>query len=311
MADDKDQEIPYNLKPLMEGLESGEIQYMEPEDKFSFDCLACGSCCMNKDVLVNPHDIWMLFESGVAETLKITSTEQLFEGKYAPFHLTLGGNSGAPVCMIEFRPVSEPEEGKEPWTICPFAAPVLKVKDPEKMKNFSEANYEDPKEAHAALLELTEVRETTDGIPQFLCALHSAKPTICRAYPIGRAGDITQKAKKTEGKPTLAPMRYIKVPQTCGKTDTEWTVQGWVDKRDLKARYAGSDLYYKFIELVAVNKDKLPEEVRWAAANILYNFDMWGARDIEGMTCEKVMETATAFIQDFLTMASRTDNPSA
>jgi len=305
MTKKADKEVPYNLAPLMAGLESGEIKYVEPEDTFKFDCVACGGCCMNKDVMVNPHDIWMMFESGVAQTLGFNKTADLFSDVHAPLHLTLGGNSGAPVCIIEFRPVSEPKEGEPPpLTICPFAAPVLELKDVdgarEKMKKFAEADFEDPKEAYEVLQELASTKTTETGMPQFLCALHKAKPTICRAYPIGRAGVKTQ-----EDKTLPFDMKYIQVPLTCGEAKTEWTVQGWVDKWDLVERYKGSDAHYAVAGFIAQNKDKLPEEVRWAAANILFNFDMWGARDIEGMTFDGVVRKTMNFLEDFLEQANK------
>jgi len=232
---------------------------------------------MNKDVLVNPHDIWMLFESGVAQSLGFNQTVDLYEGVHAPLSLHLGPHSGAPVSSINFRPVAEPEEGKEPITICPFAAPVVtEFVSEEKLEAFKLGKIEDPAEAKEILQKITNIEVLENGVPRFLCALHSAKPTICRAYPIGRAGSLAVEDAK-DGK--VAPMRYVQVPLTCGKPTVEWTVQKWVDHWGLEERYKGSDLYHELASFISANKDVLPQELRWNIANIIYNFDCWGARE--------------------------------
>jgi Fe-S-cluster containining protein len=285
----KADEVPPNLIKLVSALKSGEIQYVKPTDTFKFKCAACGECCINKDVLLNPYDIWELFETGVAQSLGFTSTEALFVGESAPFLLTLGMNSGAPVAMIAFRPLTEAGTP----TICPFLVPVTAT--PEEMLELeTHQKTGTAQEATNCLRRLCS--SATKPSNHMVCALHRAKPSICRAYPIGRAGEALNPGKT--GKPADLTMSFVKVPVTCGTDDQEWTVQEWVDSWGLTERYKHSDAYFSLVTKIALKKDSIPEEVRWLITNVIFNFDSWGGRS--DSTFEDVMAAGNLLLEEFL-----------
>jgi hypothetical protein len=236
-------------------------QFLVSEDDLmhEYDCFRCGGkCCINNDVLINPYDVWRIVTNEkVSEALGIYTTHDLFtrRGKRGEplLRYYLGPESRMPLACINMIRV------RTDLTICPFNAPVIKGKDMEDIERYVRDGLRD-----------AEFLRADDGSPVGLCVLEQAKPTICRAFPLGRAG----KAKDANDK--FPKMRYIRVDsKTCDKfkkPESAITVREYVKRWDLDKAYEMSDKVYELYRLLG---DRVKSEAeRYFLGIMFYNFDI-------------------------------------
>lgn len=211
-----------------------KLRVSDGDPIYEYDCLGCGGqCCTNNDVLVGPHDVWRIVTSDIGKAMGLTTSHHLFAplpGRDRPFFdYYLGPDSRLPMACIRYR---RPVENLK---VCPFLAPAYVAKSREDLAK-AMANHGEG---------LTQMKNKEGGAAG-LCALEDAKPTICRAYPLGRMG----LANKEKGK---APeMFYVwaesKRCQEFRRPDSKLTVGEYVKKWGLDEAYRQADLVNDFRE---------------------------------------------------------------
>ncbi len=257
-------EAPLWQKQLAERREELRVGMDDPI--YEYDCLRCGGdCCINTDVLIGPHDVWRIVHSDVGRALGYMTSHDLFAGEEPPFSYYLGPQSGLPVACIDRREMSEGVE------VCPFLAVAYTETGPESDHR-------------------RELLRSEDGAAAGLCALESAKPTICRGYPLGRLG-------VTEGGPE-APVEtsYIwNESDSCRRfrKDRTMTVREYVDKWGLQEAYRQSDLVNDWRMRLA----EIPDgRARYLMGAMYFDFDLVGLRRAEesGWPAERRYEAVIA-----------------
>jgi len=249
--------IPEWQKELVEKYE--QIRVGPDDPVYEYGCIRCGGiCCFNTDVLINPYDVWRIVtDDTTADLLGINTSHDLYTPanrlRRPLMNYYLGPSSGLPLACINMI------ELNENLRRCPFLAPVKIVKSKED-------------KAKLALGRLVEIGflEADTGGPASLCVLEKAKPTVCRAYPLGRMGT---NPKAEEGWPK---MEYIWVEaEHCKpyrKPGKKMTVMEYVRKHELDRLYAMSDEIQKWHEKLS-KKTSNPAE-RLLAGLVLYDFDL-------------------------------------
>ena len=116
-------------------------------DRFHFECRRCGRCCFKCEIVLTPYDVLRLCQG-----LRMT-TDELLDG-YA--QITLGPESGLPVCWLSFEKGQRWQEDDERLPPCPFLA--------------LEGEY-------------------------LACGIYPFRPSCCRSYPIFRMGKAGEEPK--------------------------------------------------------------------------------------------------------------------
>ena len=111
------------------------------DDRFCFECQQCGDCCFCCEIVVTPYDIMRLCQG-----LRITTGE--FLDRYG--QITLGPESGLPVCWLDFEKVQRWRGGDEQFPPCPFLA--------------------------------------LEG-EHFACGVYPYRPSCCRSFPVFRMAE--------------------------------------------------------------------------------------------------------------------------
>jgi Fe-S-cluster containining protein len=235
----------------------GEYAVTDDSPAYDHDCISCGGrCCFNNDVIIGPHDIWRIVTGKDARALGIRTSHDLFRKSNRDglplLNYYFGPESGVPVASINMRRLGE--EG----TVCPFLAPV----------------YVAGSEAEAANLDRESLKKlgtlkAEDGSPTGLCALENSKPTICRAFPLGRLG----LSKEDEKEPPR--MGYVWAEgERCRKYRADgkpMTVGEYVSKWGLDEAYRQSDLTMDWMREV---RQVRGEKERFSLGILFYNFDL-------------------------------------
>jgi Fe-S-cluster containining protein len=105
---------------------------------FHFECKRCGRCCFQCEIVLTPYDLLRLCEG-----LEITTGE--FLSRYG--QITLGAESGLPVCWLDFERVQRWRGGDGRFAPCPFLA--------------------------------------LEG-DRFACGVYAFRPSCCRSFPVFR-----------------------------------------------------------------------------------------------------------------------------
>ncbi|GEM_PF-2065320 len=238
-----------------------KLRVSDSDPVYEYDCIGCGGgCCMNNDVLVGPHDVWRIVHSDIGKAMGFTTSHHLFAplpGRDRPvFDYYLGPDSRLPMACIRYRrPV-------EDFKVCPFLAPAYSVSGPDDLAK-----------AVAGRPEGLKMLKARDGSAAGLCALEEAKPTICRAYPLGRMGLADGKKGQPAGK---APeMFYVwaesKRCREFRRPDSRMTVGEYVKKWGLDEAYRQSDLVNDFRE----KSLRIPNErARHLLGLMFHDFDL-------------------------------------
>jgi hypothetical protein len=246
-------------KNWQQELLSRHEEYAVTDDSpaYDHDCVRCGGrCCFNSDVLVGPHDIWRIVTGKDARALGIRTSHDLFRksdrDSLPLLNYYIGPESGVPVASINMRRLGEKA------TVCPFLAPVYVARS----------------EAEAANLDVESIRKldhlkAEDGSPSGLCALENSKPTICRAYPLGRLG----LSKEDEKEPSK--MGYVWAEgERCRKYRADgkpMTVGDYVSKWGLDEAYRQSDMTMEWMMSV---REVRGEREKFSLGILFYNFDL-------------------------------------
>jgi hypothetical protein len=238
-----------------------KLRVSDSDPVYEYDCLGCGGgCCMNNDVLVGPHDVWRIVTSDIGKAMGFTTSHHLFTPQpgrdRAMFDYYLGPESRLPMACIRYR------QPAKDFKVCPFLAKAYVVTSPEDMKK---AAAGDP--------EGLPLMKNRDGAAAGLCALEEAKPTICRAYPLGRMG----LANREKGKPgDKAPeMFYVwaegKRCREFRRPESKLTVGEYVKKWGLDEAYRQSDLVNDWREQTL----RIPNErARHFLGMVFHDFDL-------------------------------------
>lgn len=105
-----------NFEKIKNDIENRELGL---DDSFQFGCKACGKCCRDKVIMLNPYDIFQL-------TKYLNMSQAVFAQKYCGF--SIGKESNLPIVYIDFK--GEP---------CPFL--INKKCSVHKVKPFVCASY--------------------------------------------------------------------------------------------------------------------------------------------------------------------------
>lgn len=119
-------------------IEEGRFQEVSLLDTFRFECKRCGHCCFTCEILLTPFDILHL-----CRFLRLSTSE--FLALFAC--ISIGPESGLPVCTLDFEGVQLRRGGDPEIAPCPFLS-VLR------------------------------------GQP--VCGVYPARPSCCRSYPLCR-----------------------------------------------------------------------------------------------------------------------------
>ena len=117
------------------------------DDRFCFDCQRCGDCCFRCEIVLTPYDVLRLCDG-----LRITTGE--FLHRYG--QITLGPESGLPVCWLDFEKVQRRRGGDEQSPPCPFLA--------------------------------------LEG-ERFACGVYPYRPSCCRSFPVFRMAEDSGEPK--------------------------------------------------------------------------------------------------------------------
>lgn len=225
---------------VLNAAKRGEFHELSMDDEIRWSCNAAGRCCLNTEVLVTPADIWRIAKNGeIVKALGVGEMIDLFtipvSKKRGLFMYTLGARSCLPIAMIEQVKIGEVND-------CVFSAPVLLKKDDETnedaLKRFISGDR-------------SHIFWNEDGTPRRGCAIQDVKPTVCRAYPLGRTSAFSMGMKLT-GKTKFIWSGHECV--RCNKKVLEcepMKVSEYAEKNDLANRYRQSDLYHKMLEKFA------------------------------------------------------------
>jgi Fe-S-cluster containining protein len=122
-------------------------QEVSLDDRFCFECKRCGACCFRCEIVLTPYDILRLCQG-----VRITTGEFLdYYGQ-----ITLGPESGLPVCWLDFEKVQQWRGGDEQSPPCPFLA--------------------------------------LEG-EHFACGVYPYRPSCCRSFPVFRMGKADEEPK--------------------------------------------------------------------------------------------------------------------
>lgn len=250
-----------DLERLTRDLEAGKTPVLGPEDTFTFVCDMCGRCCANTDILLSSYDLVRL-----RRHLGCTTTDLIRKGLVEVFP---GGRSRLPLAMISFRPI-----GKD-LTVCPFLAHVV---DRDRLELRLGARKK-------PTLEDLEACRVPD---RMACAVHPARPAVCRSSPLGRVTTFDPEAGK---EPARAEQKVILVspgPYCQGmKAAARVTVEEWLERNGVLPYWQASQ-GFQDLSVLMVDKglrlpdegSSLPEVARRAltrlwqmAAAVLYDFD--------------------------------------
>lgn len=200
-----------------------------------------GQCCINIDVRINPYDIWRMTNHN---ELGITRTYEFFEKKFLNFYMSR--NMKLPMVSINFKKLNDD------LSICPFLAPAVFIKSAKDQYLFQTGQFNKIFEKHK------------NNITKYLCALQSAKPTICRGSPLGRATlNIDGKEKS---------IFFFKKPQpSCSidHTTKKIKVRDYIKKMGLEEYYKNST---KALQILT-EMNKYGDDTRIFIGFFFYNFD--------------------------------------
>jgi Fe-S-cluster containining protein len=122
-------------------------QEVSLDDRFCFECKRCGHCCFRCEIVLTPYDIL-----GLCRGVRMTTGEFLdYYGQ-----ITLGLESGLPVCWLDFEKVQRWRGGDERSPPCPFLA--------------------------------------LEG-ERFACGVYPDRPSCCRSFPVFRMGKADEEPK--------------------------------------------------------------------------------------------------------------------
>ena len=122
-------------------------QEVSLDDQFRFECKRCGRCCFRCEIVLTPYDILRLCHG-----LRMTTGE--FLHRYG--QITLGPESGLPVCWLDFEKVQRWRGGDEQSPPCPFLA----------LKG-----------------------------DHFVCGVYPYRPSCCRSFPVFRMAKADEEPK--------------------------------------------------------------------------------------------------------------------
>jgi Fe-S-cluster containining protein len=122
-------------------------QEVSLDESFCFECKRCGQCCFRCEIVLTPYDILRLCQG-----VRITTGEFLdYYGQ-----ITLGPESGLPVCWLDFEKVQRWWGGDERSPPCPFLA--------------------------------------LEG-EHFACVVYPYRPSCCRSFPVFRMAKAGEEPK--------------------------------------------------------------------------------------------------------------------
>jgi hypothetical protein len=235
----------------------GEYAVTDDSPAYDHDCIRCGGrCCFNNDVIIGPHDIWRIVTGKDARALGIRTSHDLFRKSDRDglplLNYYIGPESGMPVASINMRRLGEKA------TVCPFLAPVYMAGSEAETSSFDMES-----------LKKLDTLKAEDGTPVGLCALENSKPTICRAYPLGRLG-----LSASDGKDP-PKMGYVWTEgERCRKyraEDGPMTVREYVSKWGLDGAYRQSDMTMEWMRAV---REVRGEREKFSLGILFYNFDL-------------------------------------
>lgn len=208
---------------IVQEMASGQLRTLGPDDTFKFACTACGSCCFDIDVMLNPMDVYMMARSKMARnTYKVLWTRDLFaKGLIESYR---GEDSRAPLCIIRFM-------RQAPGAVehCPFLTPSRPDQDMSPLRTI--------RSRRDVLI------QNAKGV-KYVCGLHEEglKPMICRLSPLGRGWNMDPETRKMSD-----PIVFWQPIQHCPglKSDRVQVVKDYFEKARITGLAKYSDWWYQ------------------------------------------------------------------
>lgn len=232
---------------------------------YESNCLACGGrCCIDQEILVNPYDVWRIVHNErVSDLLGIKTSHDLYTSDNSSgkplLRYYLGPSSRLPLACINMREIDKETK------VCPFNSPIKALKDYNDFRKFRNGRYDE-----------IDYLKSAEGNPSLLCIIDEVKPTICRAFPLGRAGLKRKDDNHTSQE--FPEMEYILMDDAnCKKfrvPDKKMTVREYINKWNLDHLYQMSDLVKDWHEYLL--KEVKNEKARYVAGIPMYDFDVPG-----------------------------------
>ena len=270
-------------KKLAKEVTEGKRKTLNMSDTFEFECIGCGKCCFNNDIVLNIYDLVRL-RHGLKKP-----TQEIIKENYVNFYL--GPSSGLLILSINFKKLNDN------ITCCPFLVPALRFE--EVMKRLGEIAKGDKVKMEQMLADYKKnpqlFKKDLEGIKvdKWLCLVHKDRPIICRLYPCGRFQEVDKKTKEIkehfivqddEESRKFCPGFNIK--KTTTLADFLATQDFWHSKE-------GSAIFTRIMDLLVSsgfftttedNKNspdkplfQKDSKVMMFVGNLLYNFDSFNA----------------------------------
>lgn len=177
-------------KQLTDDVITGKRKTLDMKDTFEFECIGCGKCCFNQNIVVNVYDLIRL-----RHAVKLP-THELLKKDYINFYL--GPTSGLPVITLNYKKVDENSK----FTVCPFLMPALNFNDViakfKELCNGDEIKIKEMIEKYKTDPESLKKDLSGIKIDKWLCAIHEDRPIICRLFPCGRLQQLDKTTKQVK-----------------------------------------------------------------------------------------------------------------
>jgi len=239
---------------IVKGLNKKTIELNDP---LNFECVACGKCCYNQDIILNTYDMLQFRREFEKPTFAL--------GIAGLYTVHKGPNSKMPVCLLKF--LREPESN---ISMCPFLRPEFQTELDQVKKDNR------PQEEVIEEMKVIVKKNVTLGKTKQVCSIHKNSPTVCKLYPLGR---VSVRPKDSGISNTKEEVRFLKLekdrlfcPEKCFECKN--TVKDYLTKNKVTDEFNFQKEYNMLISRFAeiISEQKVFPEYK-QLATLLYDFD--------------------------------------
>lgn len=238
------------------------VEKLTADSEVRFCCDRAGRCCFGRNIPVSPEDIWNIMKNDRIKKYGYWSTTSLLikYNQYGFIHW--GIKDGNPFGTMVFHRLLPYDPNSVPK--CPMASPVALTRGNEDyIKLFSgiRKNGVPAKEMFW---------RNDDEMPVFQCLLGDDRPTVCKSYPIGRAGML-------EDGDDYRKWRFLIDRRLCLKCFPEsflgkkTTVRDYIHDTGLVHRYKDVISWNMFC--MWMKNQKLDDRQIYMASSLAFDFD--------------------------------------
>lgn len=301
-------------KQLAEEVTKGTRKTLNMTDKFKFECIGCGKCCFNNDIVVNLYDLIRL-RHGLKQP-----TQEILRQNF--LSLYIGPSSGLPIISLNFKKLNDAG-----FTCCPFLVPAVDFNDVvARLKELSKGDEAKFKE----LLEQYKTNPKQLGkdlagvkVGKWLCMVHDDRPIICKLFPCGRLQQIDRKTKEAKEDFILQDSEEDKKFCPGWNSQKEQTLADFLATQDFWHSKEGSATFTQVLDTLVSsgffastsdNKDgkdkpmfQQDSKVIMFLGNLLYNFDSFNAFSQDPRTVKTIYDK-DATQEDFMYVENKVFN---